>query len=190
MGEPENFAGCIIKRDLNKIAFNVYQPDLITKMTHEFNEDMKSLITFNTPDIAYKVIVHSQKTDTKISYNLHKRYRSGVRSLLYIVTHSRPVMSNAVRELAKCMYKANMRHYKDLLRAIKYVIDTKYYLFQMKLDRNLNGPWELRGYSDIDYARDNDIQKKVPGYIVLINRVVISWRSRIHKTVALTIKEA
>ena len=37
-----------------------------------------------------------------------------------------------------------------------------------KPDRNINGTWELHGYSDADYAGDNDTQKSVTVYIVLI----------------------
>ena len=34
-------------------------------MTQGFNEDVKSLMTFNTLDTLYKVIVRNQETDTK-----------------------------------------------------------------------------------------------------------------------------
>ena len=69
-----------------------------------------------------------------------------------------------------------MIHYKALLRAIKYTIDTKDYCCQMKPDGNINEPWELSGYSDADYTGDNDTRKSVTGYIVLINGAVIDWR--------------
>ena len=69
-----------------------------------------------------------------------------------------------------------MSHYKSLLRSIKYVIEKNYNFFHMKLDGNINGPWDLCGYIDADYAGDNDIWKIVTRYIVLINRAVIAWR--------------
>ena len=56
-----------------------------------------------------------------------------------------------------------MSPYKALIRAIKYVIGTKYYCYQMKPDANINVPWELCVYSDADYAGDNDTQKSVTG---------------------------
>ena len=37
MGELEDFVGCTIKRDLTKKTLNIYQPDLITKITQGFN---------------------------------------------------------------------------------------------------------------------------------------------------------
>ena len=79
-----------------------------------------------------------------------------------------------------------MSHYKDILRSIKYEIDTKDYCYQMKPDKNINGPWEILGYSDTDYAGDNDTRKIVTGYIVIINGAVISWSLWIQKTVTLS----
>ena len=35
----------------------------------------------------------------------------------------------------------------------------------MKLDRNINGPWEIHGYSDADYAGDNENRKIVIGLL-------------------------
>ena len=59
----------------------------------------------------------------------------------------------------------------------------------MKPDRNINGIWELRGYSDVDYAVDNDTCKSVTWYIVLINRAFIAWCLQSHKTVTISVIE-
>ena len=84
-------------------------------------------MTLNTPATPQKGIVSNQETDTKIPYDIHKRYRSGILYLPYFVKHSQPEWSNAVHELYKCMDEENMSHCKDLLRAINYIIDTKYH---------------------------------------------------------------
>ena len=59
----------------------------------------------------------------------------------------------------------------------------------MKPDGNINGPQKLRRYSDADYSGDNHTQKRVTGYIVLINGAIISWRPRIHKPVTISVTE-
>ena len=115
----------------------------------------------------------------KISYDIQKRYRSGVGFLLYLYKHSWPKLLNAVNELSKCVYKANMSHYKSLLLTIKYSINTEYFFCQIKPYININVTWELHGYSYEDYAGDNYTRKIVTGYIVLINRALIAWCSRI-----------
>ena len=94
---------------------------------------------------------------------------SGVGFLIYIVKHSRLKLSNAVREVSKCMTEENMIQYKDLIRETKYFIYKKYFLYYMKPDRNINGPQEPLGYSEANYAGDNETKKSVTRYIVLTN---------------------
>ena len=60
MGELEDFIGCTIKRDLTKMTLNISQPDIINKTTQGFNEDMQSLMTFNTPATSHKGVVRNQ----------------------------------------------------------------------------------------------------------------------------------
>jgi hypothetical protein len=57
---------------------------------------------------------------------LHTHYCSGVGMLLYLIKYSRPDLSNAVRELSKCMDKATFGTYQEMLCVIKFVLDTKY----------------------------------------------------------------
>ena len=82
MDELEDFAGCAIKWDLSKMTLKIYQPHIITNMTKGLKKYMKLLMNFNNPDTPHKGIVRNQETDTTISYDLQKRYRSGVGSLL------------------------------------------------------------------------------------------------------------
>jgi hypothetical protein len=53
------------------------------------------------------------------------KYRSGVCMLLYLVKHSRPDISNAVRKLTKVLDGATNTHWKSLIRTIKLVLDTR-----------------------------------------------------------------
>jgi hypothetical protein len=66
-----------------------------------------------------------------------KQFRMGVGMLLYLVQHSRPDISNLVRELSKVAEGATEAHFKALLRTIKYVIDTEH--LGLLLQPKLNG---------------------------------------------------
>ena len=171
-----------IKCEITKTTLKIPQPHLINNTTQGFNKDTKSRIIFNYPTTKQKGILRNKETYTKISYNIHKIYRSGVGSLIYLVKHLRPKLSNAVHELSKCM-KKNMCE-------IMYVIDKKYYWCQVKTDGKLNVSWELCCYSDADYAGDNDTQKSVTGYIIIINRLVVDWHSLSQKTFTWSITES
>ena len=88
------------------------------------------------------------------------------------------------------MDESNMIHYKSLIHAINDVIETKDYCYQMKPHRNINGPCQIKSYSNTDYAEDNNTQKSVTGYIVLINGAFVAWHSQIQKTVKLYVTES
>ena len=60
-------------------------------------------MTFNTPATPHKGIVLKQEIDTNITYNIQKKYSSGIGLLLYLVKHSQSELSNVVRELSKRM---------------------------------------------------------------------------------------
>ena len=82
-----------------------------------------------------------------------------------------------------------MIHYKAILCEIKYIFDIKDYCYHMKPDGNINGLWELRGYSEADYTGDDITQKSLTGYIIIINGPVIAYLLRSHKTVTLSVIE-
>jgi hypothetical protein len=48
-----------------------------------------------------------------------------VGTLLQFVKHSRPDIANPVHELSKCMDKATEAAYKEMLRVVKFVLDTR-----------------------------------------------------------------
>ena len=70
MGEPEEFIRFTIKRDLTKMTLKFFQPNLMTKMTLGLNEEVKSLMIFNTPGKPHRGNVSNQEIDTKILYIL------------------------------------------------------------------------------------------------------------------------
>ncbi len=111
--------------------------------------------------------------------------------LLYLVKHSRPDISNAVRELTKCMDGATPAAYKEMLRVIKFVLDTKQW--GLKFEPQVAGKglkWNLITYTDSDWAGDKDNRRSVSGFIMYLCGVPIMWRSKQQKSVALSSSEA
>jgi hypothetical protein len=52
--------------------------------------------------------------------------------LLYLTKYSRPDLCNIVIELAKFMEKATRGTYLEMLRVVKFVIDTKNFCLQIQ----------------------------------------------------------
>jgi hypothetical protein len=113
----------------------------------------------------------------------------GVGMLLYLVKHSRPDISNSIRELSKVADGATEAHYKALLRTIKYVIDTEELglLIQPKFN---NDGFYLEGISDSEYSGDPDTRISVYGYVLYLCGVAIAWKYKAGKSVTLSSTEA
>jgi len=135
-------------------------------------------------------ILHPKEQDKLITGEMQKRYRSGVGSLIYLVKHTRPNLSNSVRELAKVLDSATEAHLKFLVRAIKYTLDTKKYALQMKPSTNTTEEWKLEAYCDSDYSGDRDNQLSTTGYIIHVLGVPVAWKSRVQRSVTLSSTEA
>ena len=52
-----------------------------------------------------------------------------------------------------------------------------------------NGRLELNGYSDSDYAGDNDSRKSTSGYMMIFAGGAVSWQSRLQKCITLSTTE-
>ena len=109
--------------------------------------------------------------------------------LLFLIKHSRPDLCNAVRELSKCLDGPTEAAYVEMLRVIKYVLDTK--LRGLKIDPIVEGMfWTIILFSDSDWAGDKDNRRSVTGFMIFLNGVLIAWRSKLQRTVSLSSSEA
>jgi hypothetical protein len=142
--------------------------------------------TAGTPGLG---LVKVQDEGNLVTKEKHSRYRTGVGMLLYLIKHSRPDLCNAVRELTKCMDGANEAAYKEMLRVIKFVIDTKSKGLRVE-PLLVEITWVILLYSDSDWAGDKDNRRSVSGYMIFLNGVLIAWRSKLQKVVSLSSSEA
>jgi hypothetical protein len=94
--------------------------------------------------------------DDVIDAALQDRYRSAVGMLLYLTKYSRLDFCNAVRELEKCIDRATKGTYLEMLREVKFVIDTKN--FCLRIQPEFKGE---NGFYDIDWAGDSETRVSV-----------------------------
>ena len=85
-----------------------------------FNEDVKKLQSILTPGspgfVGQKVV----ENEDKLTEKEQALYRSGVGTLLYLTKHSRPDITNVVRELSKSMDGASKLQLKELRICVRY----------------------------------------------------------------------
>lgn len=114
------------------------KPHLIDKLKESLGDKVVHNRVYGTPGSPRKIIRKSMENDVRLVGEKQKEYRSEVGSLLYLLKHSRPELSNLIRELSKAMQDPNTDHMKELLRVIKWVIETPFIGLRMKpvMERN------------------------------------------------------
>ena len=193
-GKMGEYVGCSVIRDsIGNVIF--HQPHLIKKIKLEFGDELMGIRVPQTPAGPGEGILKmtdDEKAEGGLQNERQTKYRSGVGMLLYLIKFSRPDISNSVRELTKVMDCANEKHFKGLLRVLKYVLSTsdlgiKYDSASML---NFNGIWKVVAYCDSDFAGDKDSRNSVTGFCIYIGRCLISWKARGQKSVTLSSTEA
>jgi hypothetical protein len=133
------YLSCCIEESKDEAKITMIQPHILTSLIRNFGEEIEEKRKFLTPGTPRFKIQRSTINMDVLDPQPRRKYRSGVGMLLYLTKYSRPDISNIVQELSKCMNSSTLEAYNELLRVIKFMIDTKTFglKVQPKLDNNL-----------------------------------------------------
>ncbi|EJK77615.1 hypothetical protein THAOC_00541 [Thalassiosira oceanica] len=187
--ELKDYLSCDIRISKDRRRAWLGQPHLISNLEKSFGDQVKGLQRYKTPGTPGKNMVRNLEGPA-FAKDKHSEFRSGVGMLNYLVKHSRPDIANAVRELSKVLDSPSDASYKEMLRVIKYVLDSKEMGLRFEPTFDRNEPWDLVGFSDSDYAGDPETRRSVTGYILYIKGVPIIWKSKAQRSVTLSSSEA
>jgi hypothetical protein len=87
------------------------------------------------------------------------------------------------------MDAASHAAYKEMLRVMKFVVDTKQYCLRMR-PVEWGKDWDLVSYCNSNWAGDAETRISVTGFIIYLLGVPICWRSKGQKGVTLSSSEA
>jgi hypothetical protein len=73
------------------------------------------------------------------------------------------------------MNGANIAAYKEMLRVVKSILDTKDYCLKFNPIFE-NEEWDLVSYSDSDWAGNSETKISVTGFIIYLLGAPICWR--------------
>ena len=106
-----------------------------------------------------------------------------------LTKHSRPDITDPVRELSKSMEGASMAHVTEMYRVINFDLEMKTLGLRM-VPISINGIWKLEALSDSDFANVKGTRYSVYGYIIYFCGVQVAWESKSMKSVVLSTAEA
>ena len=181
------YLGCDMKFNEKRDGILLHQSHILRGLKKKFEKLVKGRRHYETPGTPHKNVLRTE--DNKIDNERQTLYRSGVGILLYLVKHTKPDLANATRELSKCLDFTSEDTWNELLRVIKYAIDTDNRGLIIKPEFNGN-EWIIEIWSDSDYAGDPDTRISVGGYVLFIIKVAVSWKSKAQKSVTLSSTEA
>ena len=173
----EDYLGVqIVQSDDGKKAW-LGQPTIVKSLEKIFGERVakkKMTIKPGTPGFIGGKVDDISKVDEKTQ----SMYRSGVGTLLYLTKHSRPDITNPVRELSKSMDSASMAKVTEMYRVIKFVLEMKTLGLRMVQIFN-DGIWKLEALNDSDFTNDIRTQGTVSMDNTSFIFVVFQWNGRV-----------
>ncbi len=167
----------------------MYQDDLINKIERIFGKEANKLQIYGMSTGTGEHIKRPEEDEVLIEKAEQSLFRSGVGLLLYLVEFSRPALSNAVRELSKVLDGATPVHMKNLMRGIKYVLDTRERVLRFEVRDQEGTQCSLKAFSDCDWAGSKGDRRSI-GYCIYLKGCLVSWKSRGQKHVILSSTEA
>jgi hypothetical protein len=142
-------------------------------------------------------IINSKATSTPVITGLKLRkedegskvdpalFKRMVGNLMYLTT-TRPDIMYGVSLISRFMKTTKESHWKACKRIMRYVNGTKYFgiLYSTLED------FKLIGYTDSDCGGNIDDRKSTSGYTFHFGTSIVSWASRKHPIVTLSLAEA
>jgi len=115
-------------------------------------------------------------------------YASAVGSFMYAMVCTRPDLAYSVSTVSRFMLNSEKQYWEAVKWVLWYLRGTVRLglVFQRLKTRK---PRELQGYVDADYAEDLDQQRFMTGYVFTVPECVISWKTELQDTVALSTTE-
>ena len=178
MGKLHHFVGIKIKY-LPDGKIWIGQPAYVRKVLKKF--EMDNCKSVASPVESGTKLIKGKDGDQLVDQEL---YQSAVGSLLYLSTKTQPDIAFAVGNVARFSSKPTKFHWTAVKRIMRYLSGT--------LDHGLlyqNGD-SITGYSDADWAGDQNDRKSTSGFVFMMSGAAVSWNSKKQTCVALSTAEA
>ncbi len=181
MGELSYILGISVIQDKEKNCVFLHQKHYIEAILQKYG--MHDANPVATPTDANVKLKRNDGVSKPVNSST---YQSMVGSLLYAAMATRPDIAQAVSVVSKFNANPNAAHLTAVKRILRYLKGTLN--LALKYERSDSGT--LIGYSDADWAGDQDDRRSTTGNVFLLGGGAVSWLSKKQSTVALSTAEA
>lgn len=115
----------------------------------------------------------ASEEDFQASEASRTEYQSAVGSLMYAMLGTRPDIAFAVSVVSRYGSNPNEAHWKAIKRIFRYLRQTVDYQLVFRGDLK-----PLSGYTDADWADNQDTRRSTSGYVFDVDSGAISWSSK------------
>jgi hypothetical protein len=181
-GEVKSFLGLKVVRKRHRISIS--QPGYIDRLLTKFN--MTNAKSASTPFESGTKLRMATADDRLCNIELYQELTG---SLNHLAVFSRPDITFSVSKLSKYNANPTTMHLKAALHVLRYLKETRNYCIIYY--RSSSVPIiDILGYSDADWASDEDDRKSYTGYVFLIYGSAVSWTTHKQSTVAFSSMES
>jgi transposase InsO family protein len=183
-GEVRSFLGISVTRNYPQHAISIGQPGYIDYLLAKYN--MTNAKSASTPFEKGTKLMSATKTDTLCDLKLYQELTG---SLNHLSVYTRPDIAFATSKLSKFNANPTKTHFKAALHVLRYLKFTRNFCIVYR--RSPTVPiTDIIGYSDADFASDEDDRKSYTGYVFLVNGGAITWSTHKQHTVAFSSMES
>ena len=115
------YIGCEMKWDTDGNGVILHQTRIAMKIIETLKEDINVTRDYNPPSVPGVGIKRCADDYPRMSSYMQDKFRSAIGTMLYLTKFSRPDMSNTVRDLSEVIDEDNIGHYKQMVRASKFI---------------------------------------------------------------------
>ncbi|KAM2004372.1 hypothetical protein ACFX15_027830 [Malus domestica] len=189
LGEARKILGMEIERNRAKGKISLCQKQYLKKVLQRFrmNENSKPVSTPLASHFKLSASM-SPKTVEESQYMAQIPYANVVGSLMYAMVCIRPDISQAVSIVSRYMHNPGKGHWQAVKWILRYILGTVNVGLLFQQDK-VTGQCVV-GYVYSDYAGDLDKRRSTTGFVFTIAGGLVSWRSSLQSTVALSTTEA
>jgi hypothetical protein len=119
-------------------------------------------------------------------------YMAMVGSLMYLAVTTRPDIGFSVSQLARYMQNPGKKHVVAAKRVMRYIRGTPNHGLRFAGQQSPNGErtMKIQALCDADWGGELDERKSRSGYLIYVNGCLVSYSSKLQKTVSLSSAEA